>query len=121
MLVKHENVQPIGAFKVRGGLNLLASMPPAERARGIVGYSTGNHAQSLAYAARHFGVPCTIVMPERPNPAKAAAVRALGAELVEFGRSSTTAAATPRSSPPCWPTASGLPDGGSPSCAPEPT
>jgi len=85
VLVKHENVQPIGAFKVRGGLNLLASMPSAERARGIVGYSTGNHAQSLAYAARHFGVPCTIVMPERPNPAKAAAVRALGAELVEFG------------------------------------
>lgn len=85
VLVKHENVQPVGAFKVRGGLNLLASMPPAERERGIVGYSTGNHAQSLAYAARHFGAPCTIVMPERSNPTKVAAVRALGAELVEYG------------------------------------
>lgn len=85
VLVKHENVQPIGAFKVRGGLTLLASMPHAERSRGVVGYSTGNHAQSLAYAARHVGVPCTIVMPDNPNPAKAAAVRALGAELVESG------------------------------------
>jgi threonine dehydratase len=85
VLIKHENVQPTGAFKIRGGLYLLASMPAAERARGIVGYSTGNHAQSLAYAAERFGVACTIVMPEKPNPAKAAAVRARGAEVVEFG------------------------------------
>ncbi|MGC7099942.1 threonine ammonia-lyase [Amycolatopsis lurida] len=83
--VKHENVQPTGAFKVRGGLNLLATLDPAERARGVLGYSTGNHAQSLAYAAAHHGVPCTIVMPERPNPAKAQAVRDLGAELIEYG------------------------------------
>ncbi|WP_219414338.1 threonine ammonia-lyase [Pseudonocardia nigra] len=83
--VKREDVQPVGAFKVRGGLTLLAGMSPAERARGVLGYSTGNHAQSLAYAAARFGAPCTIVMPERPNPAKAAAVRALGAELVEHG------------------------------------
>ncbi|MBL1066646.1 threonine/serine dehydratase [Streptomyces sp. 7-21] len=83
--VKHENAQPTGAFKVRGGLTLLAGMTEAERRRGIVGYSTGNHAQSLAYAAAAFGAPCVIVMPERPNPAKAAAVRALGAELIESG------------------------------------
>lgn len=85
MLVKHENVQPTSAFKVRGGLNLLANMTDAERAAGIVGYSTGNHAQSLAYAAERFGVACTIVMPENPNPVKVAAVKARGAEVIEFG------------------------------------
>ena len=77
--VKHENTQPTGAFKVRGGLNLLASWPVEERARGVVTFSTGNHAQSIAYAARHFAVPCTVVMPEGANEAKVAAVRALGA------------------------------------------
>ncbi|NED98576.1 threonine ammonia-lyase [Phytoactinopolyspora halotolerans] len=86
VLVKHENVQPTGAFKVRGGLNLLAGMSLEDRQRGIVGYSTGNHAQSLAYAAGHTGVSCTIVMPENPNPVKAAAVRARGAEVVEHGQ-----------------------------------
>ncbi|WP_129664565.1 threonine ammonia-lyase [Phytoactinopolyspora endophytica] len=85
VLVKHENVQPTGAFKIRGGLNLLAGMSPEDRQRGIVGYSTGNHAQSLAYAARRVGASCTIVMPEKPNPLKAAAVRALGADVVEHG------------------------------------
>jgi threonine dehydratase len=83
--VKHENVQPTGAFKVRGGLNLLAGMAPSDRARGVVGYSTGNHAQSLAYASERFGVTCTIVMPADPNPVKAAAVKAHGAELIEHG------------------------------------
>ncbi|MFG3310032.1 threonine/serine dehydratase [Streptomyces wuyuanensis] len=85
VLVKHENLQPTGAFKVRGGVTLLAAMDPDERARGVLGYSTGNHAQSLAYAASLFHVPCTIVMPENPNPLKAEAVRRLGAELVESG------------------------------------
>lgn len=83
--IKHENAQPVGAFKVRGGLNLLASLSPAQRAVGVVAASTGNHAQSVAYAARSFGAPCTIVMPENANPVKAAAVRALGAELVLRG------------------------------------
>ncbi len=86
VVVKHENVQPTGAFKVRGGLNLLANMSARERADGVLGYSTGNHAQSLAYAAREFGAPCVIVMPSSANPVKAEAVRALGAELVEHGR-----------------------------------
>ncbi|MGW6988543.1 threonine ammonia-lyase [Streptomyces sp. NPDC054946] len=85
VLVKHENLQPTGAFKVRGGIALLAAMDPGERARGVLSYSTGNHAQSLAHAAALFRVPCTIVMPENPNPLKAAAVRRLGAELVEHG------------------------------------
>ncbi|MQA11190.1 MAG: pyridoxal-phosphate dependent enzyme [Pseudonocardiaceae bacterium] len=87
VLVKHENTQPTGAFKVRGGINLLAGMTPAERARGVLAYSTGNHAQGIAYAAARFDAPCTIVMPSNPNPnpAKAGAIRALGAELVEYG------------------------------------
>lgn len=83
--VKHENAQPVGAFKVRGGIVLMASLSERQRARGVVCASTGNHAQSVAYAAGKFGVPCTIVMPERANPVKAAAVRALGAELVLRG------------------------------------
>jgi threonine dehydratase len=83
--VKHENAQPVGAFKVRGGLTLLAALAPEQRARGVVAASTGNHAQSVAYAAREFGVPCTIVMPEHSNPVKMAAVRALGAELMLRG------------------------------------
>jgi threonine dehydratase len=83
--VKHENMQPVGAFKVRGGLTLLASLTPQQRARGVIAASTGNHAQSIAYAAREFGAACTIVMPERANPVKAAAVRALGADLVLRG------------------------------------
>ncbi|MCW2914337.1 MAG: Pyridoxal-5-phosphate-dependent protein beta subunit [Actinomycetia bacterium] len=85
VLVKHENLQPTGAFKVRGGITLMSGMGSTERARGVLGYSTGNHAQSLAYGAARFGVACTIVMPANPNPVKARAVRALGAELVEFG------------------------------------
>lgn len=85
--VKHENCQPTGAFKVRGGIALLAGMAPAERDRGVIGYSTGNHAQGLAYAAARFGVRCTIVMPDNPNPTKERAVRALGAELVTAGAS----------------------------------
>ncbi len=83
--IKHENAQPVGAFKVRGGITLLASLSPQERAGGVVAASTGNHAQSVAYAARQFGAPCTIVMPENANPVKAASVRALGAQLVLRG------------------------------------
>lgn len=83
--IKHENTQPVGAFKVRGGLFLLASLPPEQRAGGVIGASTGNHAQSLAYAAQRFGVPCTIVMPEHANPVKVASVRALGADLIQEG------------------------------------
>ncbi|GAA0551033.1 threonine/serine dehydratase [Paractinoplanes ferrugineus] len=83
VLVKHENTQPVGAFKVRGGLTLLAARP--DRARGTVTYSTGNHALSLAYASQVFGAPCTVVMPAAANPAKAAAVEALGATVVLTG------------------------------------
>jgi threonine dehydratase len=84
--VKHENHQPTGAFKVRGGLNLVAQVDPAERERGLVTASTGNHGQSIAYAARLHGVRATICVPEGANPAKVAAIRALGAEIVAHGR-----------------------------------
>jgi threonine dehydratase len=84
--IKQEGGQPTGAFKVRGGLNLLANLPAEERGRGLVTCSTGNHAQSIAYAARHFGVPAVIVMPVDANPAKALAVRSLGARLVSHGQ-----------------------------------
>lgn len=85
-LLKHENHQPVGAFKVRGGINLVGTLSPAERAAGIIACSTGNHGQSLAFACRHFGVGCTIVVPCDNNPDKNAAIRRLGAELIEHGR-----------------------------------
>ena len=84
--LKHENHQPVGAFKVRGGVNLVATLSPEEKAAGIIGVSTGNHGQSLAFAARHFGVRCTIVVPLGNNPDKNRAIRQLGAELIEHGR-----------------------------------
>jgi threonine dehydratase len=83
--VKHENHNPTGAFKIRGGLNLVASLSPAER-RGVVTATTGNHGQSIALACQREGVPCTIVTPVGNNPEKNAAMRALGAELIEHGR-----------------------------------
>ncbi|ROS74471.1 threonine/serine dehydratase [Cellulomonas sp. PhB143] len=93
VVLKHENLQPTGAFKVRGALNVLLRSTADERARGVVAYSTGNHAQAVAHAARATGTACTIVMPERPNPAKADAVRALGARLVLHGATFDDAAA----------------------------
>src|SRR6266540_4004083 len=63
--VKHENYQPVGAFKVRGGINLIAQMSPAERERGVIAASTGNHGQSVAFAARQFSVVARIVVPEQ--------------------------------------------------------
>ncbi|WP_158296500.1 threonine ammonia-lyase [Nocardioides albidus] len=87
VLVKHENVLPTGAFKVRGGVHLSARLTDAERAHGVVTCSTGNHAQSVAYGARLAGVPATIVMPAGAPVAKRDAVRALGAEVVLAGGS----------------------------------
>jgi threonine dehydratase len=84
--LKHENHLPVGAFKVRGGINLVGTLPEAERKAGILGCSTGNHGQSLAYAARHFGVRCTIVVPKGNNSDKNRAIQNLGAELIEHGR-----------------------------------
>jgi threonine dehydratase len=81
--LKLENLLPIGAFKVRGGINLCASLSDDERVNGIVGASTGNHGQSLAYGAKLCHTRCVIAMPEEANPLKVESMRALGAE-VEF-------------------------------------
>jgi len=84
--VKHENHQPVGAFKVRGGVNLISQLGEEERARGVISASTGNHGQSIAYAARLFGVPATICVPENANPVKVDSMRGLGATVVFHGR-----------------------------------
>jgi threonine dehydratase len=84
--VKHENHQPVGAFKVRGGVNLVSQLPEADRARGVITASTGNHGQSVAYAAHLFGVRAIICVPEQANPVKVESMRALGAEIVFHGR-----------------------------------
>jgi threonine dehydratase len=84
--VKHENHQPVGAFKVRGGVNLVSQLSEDERRRGVISASTGNHGQSVAYAADLFGVRAVICMPERSNPVKVESMRALGAEVVFHGR-----------------------------------
>lgn len=83
--VKHENYQPVGAFKVRGGVNLISQLSPQERSRGVISASTGNHGQSIAYAARLFGVRAVIVVPEQANPGKIAAIRGMGAEVIHYG------------------------------------
>ncbi len=83
--IKHENCQPVGAFKVRGGVNLVSQLSKEERARGVIVASTGNHGQSAAYASRVFGVRAIVVMPEKSNPSKVAALKAMGAEIVYHG------------------------------------
>lgn len=84
--LKHENHTPTTAFKVRGGINLVSHLSDEEKRRGIIGCTTGNHGQSLAYACRLFGVRCVLVVPQNNNPDKLAAMHALGAEIVEHGR-----------------------------------
>ncbi len=83
--VKHENFQPTGAFKVRGGINLVSQLGEDERRRGVIAASTGNHGQSIAYAARLFGVSAVVCVPTGANRVKVAAMKALGAELVPHG------------------------------------
>src|SRR5262245_40258400 len=84
--LKHENHTPTTAFKVRGGINLVARLSDEQKRKGVIGCTTGNHGQSLAYACRLFGVRCLLVVPANNNPDKNAAMRALGAELIEHGR-----------------------------------
>ena len=83
--VKHENHNPTGAFKVRGGLNLVARLPADDR-QGVITATTGNHGQSIALACARERVPCTIVVPIGNNSEKNAAMRAYGATLLEVGR-----------------------------------
>jgi threonine dehydratase len=84
--VKHENHQPIGAFKVRGGINLVSQLPEDERRAGVISASTGNHGQSIAYAANLLGVRAIICVPQGANPVKVESMRALNAEVVFHGR-----------------------------------
>jgi threonine dehydratase len=86
VFIKHENHHPTSAFKVRGGINLIAQLAPDERARGVITASTGNHGQSIAYAARLFGVRARVVVPEQANYGKVASMRGLGAEIVFHGQ-----------------------------------
>lgn len=88
VFVKCENFQRGGAFKFRGAYNLLAQLPPQQRARGVVAFSSGNHAQGVALAAALFGVPATIVMPSDAPAIKLAATRGYGARVVEYERAS---------------------------------
>jgi threonine dehydratase len=84
--VKHENHQPVGAFKVRGGVNLMSQLSDEEKQRGVICATRGNHGLSVAYAARLFGVQAVIVVPEGNNPEKNAAMEDLGADVVVHGR-----------------------------------
>ncbi len=86
---KPENLQPIGAFKIRGAYNKIASLSDAERQRGVITYSSGNHAQGVAYAARALHAKAVIVMPRNAPPLKMQATAALGAEIVTVGAAST--------------------------------
>lgn len=83
--VKHENHNPTGAFKVRGGVNLVSRLGEDERGRGVIAASTGNHGQSVAYAARIFGVGAIICAPAAANPVKVEAMQDLGAEVILEG------------------------------------
>lgn len=85
LFVKHENFQPTGAFKVRGGINLVQRLTPEEKRAGVYAASTGNHGQSVAYAASLFGVTATIFVPRGANPVKVASMRSLGATVIEYG------------------------------------
>src|SRR5215813_12466631 len=88
LYLKPENLQPIGSFKLRGAYNKIASLSDEERSRGVIAYSSGNHAQGVAYAARALGCKATIVMPRIAPKLKLEKTKALGAEVVEVGPSS---------------------------------
>ncbi len=89
IFIKAEGLQPIGSFKLRGAANKIAQLTPEERSRGVITYSSGNHAQGVAFAARAFGSKAVIVMPSNAPEIKRRATRALGAEIVTVGPASS--------------------------------
>ncbi|HVW79119.1 MAG TPA: threonine/serine dehydratase [Alloacidobacterium sp.] len=89
VFIKAEGLQPIGSFKLRGAYNKIAQLSEAERKRGVITYSSGNHAQGVAYAARALGTKAVIVMPSNAPEVKKKATAALGAEIVEVGPASS--------------------------------
>ena len=84
--VKHENMQPTGAFKIRGGINFISQLEPGDREKGVITASSGNHGQSIALASQMFGVEATICVPSNVNPDKEEAIRSFGAEILADGR-----------------------------------
>lgn len=86
--LKCEQLQPIGAFKIRGAYTAISRLPAESRARGVITYSSGNHGQAVAYAARQLGIPAVVVMPERAPAIKVEGVKRLGGEVVIAGNSS---------------------------------
>src|SRR5450432_777536 len=88
LFAKPENLQPIGAFKLRGAYNKIAALSETERRRGVIAYSSGNHAQGVAYAARALGTKAVIVMPGNAPKIKREGTEALGAEIVTVGSGS---------------------------------
>lgn len=88
LALKCENLQPSGAFKVRGACNMVAQLPPASRAAGVITYSSGNHGQAVAMVARSFGIPAVVVMPETAPQVKVDGVKHFGAEVIFAGRTS---------------------------------
>ncbi len=86
VFIKHENHQAVGAFKVRGGINLISRLSDEEKQMGVISASTGNHGQSVAYASRLFGVKATITVPENSNADKVAAMKALGTTVEVKGK-----------------------------------
>lgn len=89
IFVKVEAAQPIGSFKIRGAFNKVSQLTPEQLSKGVITYSSGNHAQGVAYAARVMGAKAVVVMPDNAPAIKAAAARALGAEVVFVGPAST--------------------------------
>jgi threonine dehydratase len=98
--VKAEGLQPIGSFKLRGAYNKVAQLSASERARGVITYSSGNHAQGVAYAARALGAKAVIVMPSNAPQVKRKATLALGAEIVTVGPGSADGRPRQSSLPP---------------------
>ena len=97
--LKPENLQPIGAFKIRGAHAKITSLSDAQRAAGVVTYSSGNHGQAVARSARLLGVRAVIVMPDNAPAVKVAGVERDGAEIVAAGPAPMSAGTSPR----CWP------------------
>jgi threonine dehydratase len=85
LALKCENLQPMGAFKVRGACNMIAQIPPQSRAAGVITYSSGNHGQAVALVAQRFGIPAVVVMPETAPEVKVQGVRRYGAEVIFEG------------------------------------
>ena len=86
LVFKAENLQRMGAFKFRGGYNAIAALSPEQKKAGVLTYSSGNHAQAIAYAGKLLGVPTTIIMPEDAPAAKVAATQGYGGEIVRYDR-----------------------------------